>query len=136
MEDRHSVSEPRPVDGGVGKPSWEVDILRDDTLVVDTFSLSNDNLPPRTNKKGKVVWRLPDKADKLVSCKRNGHAYTLCISLILTTSFANRTRAHLMGMISTIALVRNRRSASHSEPLQGSKEEAEAGEEETKPLSI
>mmetsp|Transcript_15950 Transcript_15950/g.33697 ORF Transcript_15950/g.33697 Transcript_15950/m.33697 type:complete len:510 (-) Transcript_15950:105-1634(-) len=70
MEDRHAVSEPRPVesngrDGNL--PSWEVDILRDDTVVVDTFLLNNDVLPPRTNKRGKVVWRLPDKTDKLPS---------------------------------------------------------------------
>jgi len=70
MEDRHAVSEPRPVesngrDGNL--PSWEVDILRDDTVIVDTFLLNNDVLPPRTNKKGKVVWRLPDTADKLPS---------------------------------------------------------------------
>ena len=71
MEDRHSVTDPRPVesidvDGNV-VPSWEVDILRDDTVIVDTFLLNNEVLPPRTNKRGKVVWRLPNKMDKLVS---------------------------------------------------------------------
>lgn len=64
---RHSVSDPRPVGGDENLPSWEVDILRDDTVIVDTFLLNNEVLPPRTNKKGKVVWRLPDTADKLVS---------------------------------------------------------------------
>ena len=72
MEDRHAVSEPRLVES-IGRdgnflPSWEVDILRDDTVIVDTFVLNNEVLPPRTNKRGKVVWRLPDKTDKLVSC--------------------------------------------------------------------
>ncbi|KAL7540547.1 hypothetical protein ACHAXR_012582 [Thalassiosira sp. AJA248-18] len=72
MEDRHTVSDPRSVGiGGDGNlPSWEVDILRDDTVIVDTFLLNNDVLPPRTNKKGKVVWRLPDKGEKLVSSIR------------------------------------------------------------------
>ncbi|KAL7549656.1 hypothetical protein ACHAWF_012922 [Thalassiosira exigua] len=68
MEDRHSVSEPRFVENvDESTPAWEVDILRDDTVIVDTFLLDNDVLPPRTNKKGKVVWRLPDAAKKLVS---------------------------------------------------------------------
>eukprot|EP00584_Thalassiosira_punctigera_P005781 CAMPEP_0172535502 /NCGR_PEP_ID=MMETSP1067-20121228/7482_1 /TAXON_ID=265564 ORGANISM="Thalassiosira punctigera, Strain Tpunct2005C2" /NCGR_SAMPLE_ID=MMETSP1067 /ASSEMBLY_ACC=CAM_ASM_000444 /LENGTH=508 /DNA_ID=CAMNT_0013320439 /DNA_START=140 /DNA_END=1666 /DNA_ORIENTATION=- len=70
MEDRHTVSEPRPVES-IGRdgnlPSWEVDVLRDDTVIVDTFLLNNSVLPPRTNKRGKVVWRLPDTTDKLPS---------------------------------------------------------------------
>lgn len=72
MEDRHSVSEPRPVDVNGGdcncncSPSWEVDILRD-SIIVDTFILNKEVLPPRTNKKGKIVWKLPDDGDKLVS---------------------------------------------------------------------
>ena len=69
MEDRHTISDPRPVDddGGNAKtPSWEVDILRDGT-VVDTFLLNNNSLPPRTNKKKKVLWRLPSSIDKTVS---------------------------------------------------------------------
>ena len=71
MEDRHSISDPRPVVlRNTGSPTyvgWEVDILRDDTVVVDTLILTDDVLPPRTNKKGKVIWRLPDSEDKLVS---------------------------------------------------------------------
>jgi hypothetical protein len=71
MEDRHSISEPRPIVrrniGGPTDVEWEVDILRDDAVVVDTLILTDDVLPPRTNKKGKVVWRLPDSEDKLVS---------------------------------------------------------------------
>ena len=65
MEDRHSISEPRPVPS----PScteWEIDILRDDTVIVDTFVINNEVLPPRTNKKGKVLWKLPDATSKLV----------------------------------------------------------------------
>ncbi|KAL7517794.1 hypothetical protein ACHAWX_002684 [Stephanocyclus meneghinianus] len=69
MEDRHSISEPRPIVrrhiGSSTCVEWEVDILRDDTVVVDTIILTDDVLPPRTNKKGKVVWRLPDSVDKL-----------------------------------------------------------------------
>ena len=68
MEDRHTVSEPRPIEDGNEKmPSWEVDILRDGTVIVDTFLLNNDVLPPRTNKRGKVLWRLPDSLNKMVS---------------------------------------------------------------------
>mmetsp|Transcript_10182 Transcript_10182/g.21234 ORF Transcript_10182/g.21234 Transcript_10182/m.21234 type:complete len:523 (+) Transcript_10182:128-1696(+) len=72
MEDRHTISDPRPlvlekVGSDDDLPSWEVDIIRDDTVVVDTVVLNNENLPPRTNKKGKVVWRLPDSTDKLPS---------------------------------------------------------------------
>ena len=67
LEDRHTVSEPRPVERTPNDgPSWEVDILRDDTVIVDTFLLNRDVLPPRINKKGKVLWKLPDTADKLV----------------------------------------------------------------------
>lgn len=70
MEDRHAISEPRPSLSKSGDdnnmPSWEVDILRDETVIVDTLVLNSEVLPPRTNKKGKVVWRLPDTAHKLV----------------------------------------------------------------------
>lgn len=73
MEDRHSISEPRPI-RETSRAEWEVDILRDDTLVVDTFVINDEVLPPRTGKKGKVLWRLPDTVDKLVS------AYYACLS--------------------------------------------------------
>lgn len=53
-----------------GDPSWEVDILRDG-VIVDSFILNKEVLPPRTNKKGKVVWKLPDNGDKLVSAQPN-----------------------------------------------------------------
>ena len=72
MEDRHTVSEPRPLsgggdDGGKEIPTWEVDIIRDGNLIVDTFILNKEVLPPRKNKKGKVLWRLPDDLEKTVS---------------------------------------------------------------------
>lgn len=68
MEDRHSISEPRPVfcRGNSLPPVWEIDVARDGT-VVDTFKLDNEVLPPRRNKKGKIVWRLPDSVEKLPS---------------------------------------------------------------------
>lgn len=72
MEHRHSISKPRlsscDGDGVKDVPAWEVDIIRDGTLVVDTFVLNNDILPPRKNKKGKVLWCLPNDVNKTVSC--------------------------------------------------------------------
>ncbi len=72
MEDRHSVSKPRPVPGGGGDgvkdvPMWEVDIIRDGSVIVDTFVLHHEILPPRKNKKGKVLWCLPKDLNKTVS---------------------------------------------------------------------
>ena len=74
MEERHSVSDPRPLLGGGGDgvkdiPKWEVDIIRDGNVIVDTFVVHEEVLPPRKNKKGKVLWRLPDNQDKTVSSK-------------------------------------------------------------------
>ena len=87
MEDRHTVSEPRPItlamlennpqQGGefVGEGfepgdivGWEVDVFRENVeKAIDTFILTNENLPPRKGKKGKIVWRLPASGDKAVS---------------------------------------------------------------------
>ena len=64
LEDRHTVSDPRPIDD---TPSWTVDILRDGSVIVDTILLNNSTLPPRKNKRGKVLWRLPDSLDRTVS---------------------------------------------------------------------
>ena len=63
MEDRHSLSEPRPIPG-LALPSWEVDVLRDgvDTPIM-TILIDNNSLPPRKRKK-KVVWKLPDSVDQ------------------------------------------------------------------------
>ena len=72
MQDRHRVSEARPLpgsgdDGLKDVPTWEVDIIRDGTVIVDTFVLNNEVLPPRKNKKGRVLWRLPSDLDNAVS---------------------------------------------------------------------
>eukprot|EP00985_Skeletonema_marinoi_P003519 scaffold1508_cov108-Skeletonema_marinoi.AAC.5 len=72
MEDRHSVSNPRPFPGGGSDgvkviPTWEVDIIRDGSVIVDTFVLNNEVLPPRKNKKGKVLWSLPKDLNKTPS---------------------------------------------------------------------
>ena len=64
MEDRHFLSEPRPIKG-LELPTWEVDILREgvDTPIM-TIRVDNLTLPPRKRKK-KVVWKLPDNFDQL-----------------------------------------------------------------------
>ena len=64
MEDRHYLSEPRPVPGRPC-PSWEVDILREgvDTPVM-TLMIDNETLPPRKRKR-KIVWQLPDSLDQM-----------------------------------------------------------------------
>ncbi|CAJ1941067.1 unnamed protein product [Cylindrotheca closterium] len=59
MEDRHYLSEPRPIDG-LKLPSWEVDIMREGVDVpILTLTVDSQTLPPRKRKK-KVVWKLPD----------------------------------------------------------------------------
>lgn len=71
MEDRHSLSEPRiKTNNGNDTKSlvWLVDIYRKGvTNPVDTIEICNESLPPRLNKKGKVLWRLPNDKDRLVS---------------------------------------------------------------------
>ncbi len=88
MEDRHSLSEPRLRSSSDEKSSntdntnvnvnvnassslvWLVDIYRKGvTNPVDTIEICNESLPPRLNKKGKVLWRLPKDKDRLVSEK-------------------------------------------------------------------
>lgn len=65
MEDRHAISEPRLLSST--QPSWLVDITRDGVNEpVDTIEINETTLPPR-KKKGKVVWRLPSDAERLVS---------------------------------------------------------------------
>ena len=84
MEDRHTVSDPRPVDN---TPSWEVDILRDNSVIVDTILLNNSTLPPRKNKRGKVLWRLPDSLDRTVSSLELLYlcmTFSLCYNFIST----------------------------------------------------
>ena len=62
MEDRHNLSEPRPIEG-LELPTWEVDVLREgvDTPIM-TIRLDNKVLPPRKRKK-RVVWKLPDSLE-------------------------------------------------------------------------
>ena len=68
-EDRHSFSDPRVAPGsGGGNLAWEVDVFRKGVEgPVDTLRVDDNNLPPRVNKKGKVVWRLPNDKNRLVS---------------------------------------------------------------------
>jgi hypothetical protein len=66
MEERHAVSEPRLLSST--QPSWVVDITREGVdEPVDTIEINETTLPPR-KKKGKIVWRLPSDAEKMVSC--------------------------------------------------------------------
>eukprot|EP00551_Chaetoceros_affinis_P004482 CAMPEP_0203675876 /NCGR_PEP_ID=MMETSP0090-20130426/22512_1 /ASSEMBLY_ACC=CAM_ASM_001088 /TAXON_ID=426623 /ORGANISM="Chaetoceros affinis, Strain CCMP159" /LENGTH=472 /DNA_ID=CAMNT_0050542227 /DNA_START=44 /DNA_END=1462 /DNA_ORIENTATION=+ len=68
MEDRHTLSDPRPKSPSNTSLVWLVDIYRKGVSdPVDTIEISNDTLPPRVNKKGKVVWRLPDDRTRLPS---------------------------------------------------------------------
>ncbi len=93
MEDRHTISDPRPlvlekIGSDDDLPSWEVDIIRDDTVIVDTVVLNNENLPPRTNKKGKVIWRLPDSTDKLV---RSHHWHKTDFAILVAHNSKRKT---------------------------------------------
>lgn len=64
MEERHYVSQPRPVPD-LELPTWEVDIMREgvDTPIM-TFNVDNNILPPRKRKK-RVIWKLPETLDIL-----------------------------------------------------------------------
>lgn len=65
MEERHTISEPRLLSST--HLSWLVDITREGVHEpVDTIEINENTLPPR-KKKGKIVWRLPSDAEKLVS---------------------------------------------------------------------
>jgi hypothetical protein len=67
MQDRHSLSDPRPKSSTNASCVWLVDIYRQGvTNPVDTIELSEATLPPRMNKKGKVAWRLPTDGSRLV----------------------------------------------------------------------
>jgi hypothetical protein len=64
MEDRHYLSEPRPIED-LGLPTWEVDIFREGVgTPIMTITLDSNSLPPRKRKK-KVVWKLPDSFDQV-----------------------------------------------------------------------
>lgn len=72
MEDRHYLSDPRPVPGRP-VPTWDVDVIREGVVPpIMTITVDKSVLPPRKgkgkNKKGggtTVAWRLPDSADVL-----------------------------------------------------------------------
>lgn len=69
MEDRHAFSEPRPVplDSTDGRHVWLVDIYRNGVEdPIDTIEISEDTLPPRKKKGGKVAWRLPSDYSRVV----------------------------------------------------------------------
>ena len=64
MEDRHYLSDPRPIKG-LDLLTWDVDIMREGVdQPIMTLRLDSQNLPPRTRKK-KVVWQLPDSWDQV-----------------------------------------------------------------------
>lgn len=58
MKDHHTISAPRETTSN--DCSWEVDIYRKGVNEpVDSIIISDITLPPRKNKRGKIVWRLP-----------------------------------------------------------------------------
>eukprot|EP00978_Attheya_sp_CCMP212_P040733 scaffold225587_cov41-Attheya_sp.AAC.1 len=68
--ERHFLSEPRissPEDGGgESRLEWEVDVHREGVSeVIETLTINDTTLPPRTNKRGKVLWRLPTDHSRL-----------------------------------------------------------------------
>jgi len=66
MEGRHTISDPRETT--INGCSWEVDIYREGVdEPIDTIIISDETLPPRKNKRGKIVWRLPTEEGKLPS---------------------------------------------------------------------
>jgi len=66
MDDRHTISEPRLKPSA--KKTWIVDIYRKGVQdPVDTIEISDETLPPRVNKRGKVVWQLPDDGNRVPS---------------------------------------------------------------------
>ena len=98
-EERHTLSEPRLIpernwslyveeshasQGGLVKrksnfagPVWIVGVYRHGVAdAVETVIVTDETLPPRKNKKGKVIWCLPDmesaKGGRLVSCNEVG----------------------------------------------------------------
>jgi len=71
MEACHTISDPRPT--SLNALRWEVDIYRKGVNdPIDTLVLSDECLPPRKNKRGKIVWRLPTELGRLVSSFTTG----------------------------------------------------------------
>ena len=78
MDDRHTLSEPRPKSPST--LAWLVDIRREGVdEPIDTIEVSDETLPPR-KKKGKVVWRLPSDHSRLV--RTYVHTY-VCLKMII-----------------------------------------------------
>ena len=64
MEERHYLSDPRPIPD-LDLPTWEVDIMREGVSTpIMTMTVDSTVLPPRKRKK-KIVWKLPDNLDVL-----------------------------------------------------------------------
>jgi len=64
MEDRHYLSDPRPVKG-LDRLTWDVDVMREGVdQPIMTVRLDSETLPPRKRKK-KIVWQLPDTWDQI-----------------------------------------------------------------------
>ena len=62
LEDRHFLSDPRPVPG-LELPTWEVDIHREGVeQPILTLRVDKNILPPRKKKK-KTLWKLPDSIE-------------------------------------------------------------------------
>ena len=67
MEERHTISEPRILSSDATELTWEVDIYRIGvSQPIDKIVISDTVLPPRINRKGKVLWRLPTEPGKVV----------------------------------------------------------------------
>lgn len=69
FEDRHTFSDPRLASDTdpsfADMPAWHVDVYRKGVSEpVDTLLIDDSTLPPRKNKKGRVIWRLPDEPDE------------------------------------------------------------------------
>jgi hypothetical protein len=62
----HYFTEPIPVEPegkDAALPTWRVEVIRQSTTdSVGTLLISNENLPPRKNKK-KILWKLPDNTE-------------------------------------------------------------------------
>lgn len=62
LEDRHFLSDPRPVPG-LDLPTWEVDVHREGVeQPILTLRVDSKVLPPRKKKK-KTLWKLPDSIE-------------------------------------------------------------------------
>ena len=62
LEDRHFLSDPRPVPG-LDLPTWEVDVHREGVeQPILTLKVDAKVLPPRKKKK-KTLWKLPDSIE-------------------------------------------------------------------------